>query len=97
MTTQTDVITESREPGSSGQGSPEPSATRGGESKRSIEQISLLLFICIPFVALAAAVPLAWGRGMSWLDVGLIRFQPSPRPSRARVNGVSPGRCRLPP
>jgi stearoyl-CoA desaturase (delta-9 desaturase) len=73
MTTQTDVIKESREPGPSGGGqSPLPLATRGGESKRSIEQISLLLFICIPFLALAAAVPLAWGRGLSWLDVGLM-------------------------
>ncbi|MBM9505012.1 acyl-CoA desaturase [Actinacidiphila acididurans] len=73
MTTQTDVITESREPGPSGQDqTPAPSATRGGESKRSIEQIALLIFILVPFAALVAAVPLAWGRGLSWLDVGLM-------------------------
>ncbi|MEV6007403.1 fatty acid desaturase [Streptomyces sp. NPDC051976] len=72
MTTQTDVITESREPGPSGQQDPQASATRGGESKRSIEQIALLIFITIPFVALVAAIPLAWGRGMSWLDLGLM-------------------------
>ena len=74
MTTQPDVITESREPdpGTPTGQEPQPSATRGGENKRSIEQIALLLFICVPFVALVAAVPLAWGRGLSWLDVGLM-------------------------
>lgn len=40
-----------------------PSATLGGENKRSIEQIALLLFITVPFLALLAAVPLAWGWG----------------------------------
>lgn len=40
-----------------------PSATLGGEKKRSIEQIALLLFITVPFVALLAAIPLAWGWG----------------------------------
>jgi stearoyl-CoA desaturase (delta-9 desaturase) len=72
MTSQTDVIAESREPGPSGQEPPLPLATRGGESKRSVEQIALLLFICIPFLALAGAVPLAWGHGLSWLNVGLM-------------------------
>lgn len=38
-------------------------ATLSGDSKRSIEQIALLLFITVPFVALLAAVPLAWGWG----------------------------------
>lgn len=40
-----------------------PSATLGGDSKGSIEQITLGLFITVPFVALLAAVPLAWGWG----------------------------------
>lgn len=40
-----------------------PSATLGGDSKRSIEQFALLAFIVVPFVALVAAVPLAWGWG----------------------------------
>lgn len=42
---------------------PLPSATLGGEKRRSVEQIALLLFITLPFVALVAAVPLAWGWG----------------------------------
>lgn len=40
-----------------------PAATLGGERKGSLEQITLLLFIVVPFLALVAAVPLAWGRG----------------------------------
>ncbi len=40
-----------------------PTATLGGDNKRSIEQIALLLFITVPFVAPVAAVPLAWGWG----------------------------------
>ncbi|MEU3469470.1 fatty acid desaturase [Streptomyces sp. NPDC006687] len=51
-----------------------PSATRGGEHKRSVEQVALLLFITVPFVALLGAVPLAWGWGVSWLDLGLMVF-----------------------
>jgi hypothetical protein len=40
-----------------------PAATLGGERKGSLEQITLLLFIAVPFVALVAAVPLAWAGG----------------------------------
>lgn len=42
---------------------PLPPATLGGDKKRSIEQFALLAFIVVPFVALVAAVPLAWGWG----------------------------------
>ncbi len=35
------------------------------------EQVSLALFIAVPFVALAAAVPVAWGWGLGVLDVVL--------------------------
>lgn len=51
-----------------------PSATLGGEQKRSLEQLALLLFITVPFLALVAAVPLVWGWGVSWLDLGLLVF-----------------------
>lgn len=53
-------------------GEPLPSGTLGGERRRSMEQIALLLFIVVPFLALVVAVPLAWGRGVSWLDLGLL-------------------------
>lgn len=49
-----------------------PRATLGGDQGRTIEQFALLLFIVIPFVALLAMVPVAWGWGVSWLDLGLL-------------------------
>jgi stearoyl-CoA desaturase (delta-9 desaturase) len=33
--------------------------------------VALWAFVVIPFVALLAAVPVAWGWGMSWLDVAM--------------------------
>ncbi len=33
--------------------------------------ISVYLFAVVPFVALLAVVPIAWGWGLSWLDLGL--------------------------
>ncbi len=75
MTTQPDVITESWDPGSEGsEGEPLPRATLGADSKGSVEQLTLGLFIGVPFVALLAAIPMAWGWGMSWLDLGLMVF-----------------------
>lgn len=59
MTTSPDLIEGAAAPSDTSA----PSATLGGENKRSIEQIALLLFITVPFVALLAAVPLAWGWG----------------------------------
>lgn len=35
------------------------------------EQTLVYVFVLLPVVALAAAVPAAWGWGLSWLDVGL--------------------------
>ncbi|WP_130798197.1 acyl-CoA desaturase [Streptomyces otsuchiensis] len=55
-----------------GPASPVASATLGGERRGSAEQVALLLFILLPFLALVAAVPLAWGWGMSWLDLALL-------------------------
>lgn len=60
MTTRSDVIEDAPK---ANDGSSMPSATLGGEQKRGIEQITLLLFITVPFLALLAAVPLAWGWG----------------------------------
>jgi stearoyl-CoA desaturase (delta-9 desaturase) len=33
------------------------------------EQIALYVFVIVPFLALLAAIPLAWGWGLSWHDV----------------------------
>ncbi|GAA3721473.1 acyl-CoA desaturase [Streptomyces tremellae] len=73
MTTSPDVIEDASPRPAPSDGAPLPAATLGGEQKRSIEQIALLLFIFVPFVALVAAVPLAWRwGGISWLDLGLM-------------------------
>ncbi len=61
MTSSSDVLDEAQKQSRSDDTA--PSATLGGERKRSIEQITLLLFIVVPFLALLAAVPLAWGWG----------------------------------
>ncbi len=61
MTSRSDVLDEA--PNQSRPDDTAPSATLGGERKRSVEQITLLLFIVVPFLALVAAVPLAWGWG----------------------------------
>ena len=50
--------------------SPESAArplTEGKQSRTII--IALWSFVVIPFIAVLAAVPVAWGWGMSWLDV----------------------------
>lgn len=37
--------------------------------KKTWEQVALALFIAVPLAALVAAVPVAWGWGLSWLDL----------------------------
>ena len=45
------------------------SGTIGSEQKGNGEQVALALFIGIPFLAVIAAVPFAWGWGLTWRDV----------------------------
>ncbi|MET9614295.1 acyl-CoA desaturase [Kitasatospora indigofera] len=47
------------------------SATRGGEKQGAAERVTLALFIGVPFLALLAAVPVAWGWGLGWLDLAI--------------------------
>jgi stearoyl-CoA desaturase (delta-9 desaturase) len=42
--------------------------------KSSTQVFLVKLFVIIPALALAAAVPLAWGWGLGWLDIGLALF-----------------------
>ena len=42
-----------------------------GKEKGVLEQVTLYVFVVVPFLALAAVVPAVWGWGLSWLDVGL--------------------------
>jgi stearoyl-CoA desaturase (Delta-9 desaturase) len=39
------------------------------EQKRTGEQVALALFIAVPFLALVAAIPVAWGWGLGWRDI----------------------------
>jgi stearoyl-CoA desaturase (delta-9 desaturase) len=39
--------------------------------KSPAERFLFMFFTIVPFLALATAVPLAWGWGLGWLDVGL--------------------------
>ncbi|CCH78070.1 Fatty acid desaturase [Nostocoides japonicum T1-X7] len=41
------------------------------ESKRRGEQVTLGIFIAVPFLALILAIPFAWGWGLTWVDLGL--------------------------
>ena len=45
--------------------------TLGGERQSRSEQIALGLFIAVPFLALLAAVPVAWGWGLGWVDIAI--------------------------
>ncbi len=44
-------------------------ATKGGDVQSRKEQIALALFIAVPFLAVLAAVPVAWGGWLGWTDV----------------------------
>jgi stearoyl-CoA desaturase (Delta-9 desaturase) len=46
-------------------------ATLGGETQSRREQVALALFILVPFAALIAAVPVAWGGWLGWTDVAI--------------------------
>ena len=47
-------------------------ATWGGDIQSRKEQIALAIFIAVPFLALAAAIPVAWGGWLSWTDLGIM-------------------------
>jgi stearoyl-CoA desaturase (Delta-9 desaturase) len=45
------------------------SATLGGDVQSRTEQITLGVLIVVPFLAVAAAIPVAWGGWLGWTDV----------------------------
>ncbi|HEV8527331.1 MAG TPA: acyl-CoA desaturase [Actinomycetes bacterium] len=47
----------------------EQQGTLGADEKKPGEQLALLLFIGVPFLALLAAIPIAWGWGLGWHEV----------------------------
>jgi stearoyl-CoA desaturase (Delta-9 desaturase) len=44
-------------------------ATLGGDVQSRKEQVALAIFIAVPFLAVLAAVPVAWGGWLGWTDV----------------------------
>jgi len=50
---------------------PPASGTLGAERKRPWEQVALLAFVVLPLAAVVAAIPVAWGWGVSWTDLVL--------------------------
>jgi stearoyl-CoA desaturase (delta-9 desaturase) len=50
---------------------PRPASPLVEGRKTVAEQSLVIAFMIVPLLALAAAVPLAWGWGLTWLDVGL--------------------------
>ncbi len=68
LTATVDAGTASTVPSQRGAGTPKPlMAGRRG----STEQGFLYFFVVAPFLAVLAAIPVAWGWGASWLDIGL--------------------------
>jgi stearoyl-CoA desaturase (delta-9 desaturase) len=49
----------------------DPRADLSDHRRHIAPHVMVYLFAFVPFVALIAAVPLAWGWGLTWLDVGL--------------------------
>jgi stearoyl-CoA desaturase (delta-9 desaturase) len=47
------------------------SGTWGADIQSRKEQIALAIFIIVPFIAVAVAVPMAWGGWLGWTDVAL--------------------------
>lgn len=50
----------------------QPTATWGGDTQSRKEQIALGIFIVVPFLAVAAAVPVAWGGWLGWTDIAIM-------------------------
>lgn len=48
---------------------PPERATLGADTQSFKEQFALALFIIVPFLAVLAAIPVAWGGWLSWTDV----------------------------
>ncbi|MEU6734821.1 acyl-CoA desaturase [Streptomyces physcomitrii] len=71
MSTQSEVLDQPANPPAA---QPAAAGTLGGERKGTLEKATLGAFIVVPFLALLAAVPLLWGWGVSWLDLGLLVF-----------------------
>ncbi|RCG31264.1 acyl-CoA desaturase [Sphaerisporangium album] len=50
---------------------PPPRPDLEPEPKSNFERVLLVVFVSVPFLALLAAIPLAWGSFLSWTDVAI--------------------------
>jgi stearoyl-CoA desaturase (delta-9 desaturase) len=50
----------------------DPSAVDVSDQKAPWEQVLLVVFIAVPFLAVAVAVPIAWGGFLGWSDIVLL-------------------------
>ncbi|GGM82510.1 stearoyl-CoA 9-desaturase [Thermopolyspora flexuosa] len=48
---------------------PPPKPDLEPEPKSNLERVLLVVFVVVPFLALFAAIPMAWGRFIGWTDV----------------------------
>ncbi len=74
MTTSTPVgpaTSADRDDGADTASAPAPNGPWDAPRKGSTEQVALALFIAVPFLALIAAIPVAWGGFLGWHDVVL--------------------------
>jgi len=51
---------------------PAPRGTLSEDRQSLTERVVLFLFIAIPLLAVVAAIPIAWGWGVGWLDLALL-------------------------
>jgi len=51
---------------------PAPRGTLSQDRQSLTERVILFLFIAIPLLAVVAAIPIAWGWGVGWLDLALL-------------------------
>jgi stearoyl-CoA desaturase (Delta-9 desaturase) len=69
MTAATESVAETRAPSDSANKTGPKPLTAG--HRPLVGQLSVYVFVLVPFVALLLAVPAAWGWGLGWLDIGL--------------------------
>ncbi|MBB5627246.1 acyl-CoA desaturase [Sphaerisporangium krabiense] len=50
---------------------PPPRPDLEPEPKSNFERVLLVIFVAVPFAALLAAIPMAWGRFLGWSDVAI--------------------------
>ncbi|MQA87411.1 MAG: acyl-CoA desaturase [Streptosporangiales bacterium] len=50
---------------------PQPRPDLEPKPKGRLEQVMVVVYVAVPFLAVLAAVPFAWGWGLNWLDIAI--------------------------